>query len=279
MSAGRLERRFEDLGRESRCGFIPYVMAGDPDPGATLAILRALVDAGADVIELGLPFSDPVADGPSIERAARRALSAGMTATKVLDIVRAFRELDPSTPLVLMGYLNPLLAFGLDRFAEAMAEAGADGAIVVDCPPEESTPLLTSFEARDLALIRLATPTSDDARLERISRGGRGFLYYVSVTGVTGGQGGETEAIGRAVVRARRISGLPVAVGFGVRQPSQAAAIARFADAAVVGSALVEAIERTGERGEDAAVAAAATARPIAEAIRRARTKLQAEIV
>ena len=242
----RIDARFAELQAQDRAGFIAYVMAGDPDAAVSLEILRGLPGAGADIIELGFPFSDPMAEGVPIQRAAQRALKAGMTLMGALDLVRAFRADDAETPVILMGYLNNLEAFGHDRFAREAAQAGADGLIVVDCPPEEADPLADALDSEGLALIRLATPTTDDARLKVVARRTSGFVYYVSVAGVTGAKAADAEAVAPAVARVRRATGLPVAVGFGIRTPQSAAAIARVADAAVVGSALVDEIAAGG---------------------------------
>jgi tryptophan synthase alpha chain len=238
----RLSARFAALKAAERAGLIAYVMAGDPDLETTLPILRAAVAAGADVIELGFPFTDPMADGPTIQRAALRALASGTTLARVLDLVARFRAEDADTPLILMGYSNPIERMGLDAFAERAATAGMDGAIVVDLPPEEDFELRAAFAPRNLSLIRLATPTTDEKRLPTVLDGVSGFLYYVSLTGVTGVQAVGVEAARAAAVRLKAATDLPVAVGFGVRDPDVAAAIARSADAVVVGSAIVDAI-------------------------------------
>jgi tryptophan synthase alpha chain len=273
LTAQRLEDRFAALAREGRAGFVAYVMAGDPDGDTAARILAGLPGAGADIIELGLPFSDPVADGPPIQKAAIRALDNGVTLAGALAAVEAFRGTDSTTPIVLMGYLNPLLTFGLEAFAVAAAEAGADGLIVVDCPPEEADPLADVLDANDLALIRLATPTTDDARLEIVARRTRGFVYYVSVAGVTGGKEADARAIEPAVERVRRASGLPVAVGFGIRTPERAAQVARVADAAVVGSALVDEIAAAITQNRDPVAKVLDTAANIAMAVRAARKR------
>jgi tryptophan synthase alpha chain len=271
LSGSRIAARFAALKREGRAGFVAYVMAGDPSPAASLDILRRLPAAGADIIELGLPFSDPMADGPSIQRAAIRALSAGMTLTGVLNLARAFRETDQTTPLVLMGYLNPLLSRGLETFAAEAASAGVDGVIVVDCPPEEAEPLADALAAAGLDLIRLATPTTDAARLAVVARRTSGFVYYVSVNGVTGGKSVSAVDIAPAVARVREATGLPVAVGFGIRTPGQASAVAEVADAAVVGSALVEIVEAETAAGRDPADAVADAVSALSVAVRSAR--------
>ena len=273
MTVERLDTRFAALARENRAGFVAYIMAGDPDRATASAILAGLPGVGADIIELGLPFSDPVADGPSIQKAAIRALDKGMTVSGALDMVREFRRADATTPIVLMGYLNPLLTFGLEAFAAAAAEAGVDGLIVVDCPPEEAELLADALDAEDLALIRLATPTTDEARLKVVASRTRGFVYYVSVAGVTGGKEADAEAIAPAVERVRAASSLPVAVGFGIRTPERAAEIARVADAAVVGSALVDELAGAIAQNRDPVAKVLNTAANIAMAVRAARTR------
>jgi tryptophan synthase alpha chain len=267
----RIEQRFAALAREGRAGFVAYVMAGDPDPARSADLMRALPGAGADLIELGLPFSDPMADGPPVQRAALRALEAGATLAGVLGMVRSFRAFDTTTPIVLMGYLNPILSMGLETFAARAAQAGADGVIMVDCPPEEADPLADAFDAEGLALIRLATPTTDAARLKVVARRTRGFVYYVSVAGVTGGKTPDAEAVAPQVGRVREATGLPVAVGFGIRSKVQAAAIARIADAVVVGSALVDAVALGLETGKDPVDLAVQAVRDLAGAVRSAR--------
>ena len=264
----RLEARFAALKREGRAGFVAYVMAGDPDAEASLAIIRGLPAAGADLIELGFPFSDPMAEGPPIQRAAQRALGAGMTLAGVLDLVRRFRSDDAATPIVLMGYLNVLLTYGLEAFGRDAAAAGVDGAIVVDCPPEEAGPLADALERAGVALIRLATPTSDDARLKVIAQRTAGFVYYVSVAGVTGVKAVDEAGVGPAVARVRRASGLPVAVGFGIRTPEQARAVAKVADAVVVGSALVDEVAAGLAANENVTSRVLETAARLAQAVR-----------
>jgi tryptophan synthase alpha chain len=271
MTVARLDARFAELKREGRAGFVAYVMAGDPDAAASAAVLAGLPAAGADIIELGFPFSDPMADGPAIQRAALRALQGGMTLAGTLGLARGFREQDQTTPIVLMGYLNPILTHGLEPFAADAAAAGVDGVIVVDCPPEEADPVLAAFDAVGLALIRLAAPTTDDARLAVVVRRTSGFVYYVSLTGVTGVKAIEAGAIGPAVERVRKASGLPVAVGFGIRTPEQAAAVARVADAAVVGSALVDAGAEAVAQKRDPVAKVLETAGALAKAVRSAR--------
>ncbi len=271
MTKSRIDARFAKLKAHGRAAFVAYVMAGDPDRDTTLEILRGLPAAGADIIELGFPFSDPMAEGVPIQRAAQRALKAGMTTRGVLDLTRAFRDGDADTPLILMGYLNNIEAYGHAAFARDAAAAGADGLIVVDCPPEEADPLADALDAESLSLIRLATPTTDDARLAVVAKRTSGFVYYVSVAGVTGTKEADAGAVAPAVERVRQATGLPVAVGFGIRTPERAAAIARVADAAVVGSALVDEIVAAQAKGEPPAPRVLALARKLAEAVHGAR--------
>ena len=274
MTTARIDARFAALKAEGRAAFVAYVMAGDPDRATALSILKGLPAAGADLIELGFPFSDPMAEGPPIQRAAQRALAAGMTTRGVLDLVAAFRQGDEATPIILMGYANPLVTWGYQAFARDAARAGVDGLIVVDLPPEEAAPLADALDAVGLSLIRLATPTSDDRRLETIVRGTTGFVYYVSVAGVTGVKEADAEAVAPAVVRVRKASGLPVAVGFGIRTPERAAAIARVADAAVVGSALVDAVAEALTKNEDVTAQVLSKVQSLAKAVRSARISL-----
>jgi tryptophan synthase alpha chain len=271
LSKARIEARFSALKAEGRAAFVAYVMAGDPDAATALKILRGLPEAGADLIELGFPFSDPMAEGPPIQRAAQRALANGMTLKGTLALASAFRETDTTTPIILMGYLNPLVSWGFGAFAQAAADAGVDGLIVVDCPPEEADPLADALDAADMSLIRLATPTSDDARLQTIVRRTSGFVYYVSVAGVTGVKEADAAAVAPAVERVRKASGLPVAVGFGIKTPDSAAAIARVADAAVVGSALVDEVAAGLEMNEDVTTRVLSKVEALAKAVRRAR--------
>jgi tryptophan synthase alpha chain len=271
LSRQRLTDRFAALRSADRAAFVAYVMAGDPDEATALEILKGLPGAGADLIELGFPFSDPMAEGPPIQRASQRALKAGMTLRKTLAMAAAFRRDDQATPLILMGYLNPLLTYGLEPFARDAAAAGIDGLIVVDCPPEEADPLVDALEAHDLALIRLAAPTTDEKRLPAVLRRTSGFVYYVSVAGVTGVKEADAAAVAPQVARIRKASGLPVAVGFGIRTPERAAAVARVADAAVVGSALVDEIAAALDRNEAPAPKVLETARALAQAVRQAR--------
>jgi len=324
VTVARIDARFSALRAEGRAGFVAYVMGGDPDHATSLAIVRGLAAAGADLIEVGFPFSDPMAEGPSIQRANQRALRARTTLRSVLALVRAFRsspersegEGDPAqqgggaardaragvvesaavplaaraapsppsgvlspaarggdlgTPIILMGYLNPVLTYGYEAFARDAAEAGVDGLIVVDCPPEEASGLADALDAAGIALIRLTAPTTDDARLAVVARRTSGFVYHVSVAGVTGVKSAVAADIAPAVERVRAASGLPVAVGFGIRNPNQAAAVARVADAAVVGSALVDEIAAALDAAADPVSPVAALAAELAQAVRAAR--------
>lgn len=271
MTTARIDARFAALKAEGRAGFVAYVMAGDPTREQALEILRGLPAAGADIIELGFPFSDPMAEGPPIQRAALRGLKAGLTLKGTLDLARAFREGDAGTPVILMGYLNPIETYGYQAFADDAAAAGVDGVIVVDCPPEEAAPLSDALDAAQVSLIRLATPTSDDARLKIIAERTSGFVYYVSVAGVTGVKEAQALSVAPAVARVRAASGLPVAVGFGVKTPERAAEIARVADAVVAGSVLVDEVAAALEANEPAAGRVLARVRSLAEAVRGAR--------
>ena len=271
MTKDRIDRRFAALKADNRAGFVTYIMAGDPDAATTLSVLKGLPGAGADLIELGFPFSDPMAEGPTIQRAAQRGLKSGMTLQGTLDLVAAFREGDADTPVILMGYLNPVLNRGFESFAAAAARAGVDGLIIVDCPPEEADPLSDALEAEGIALIRLAAPTTDDKRLPAVIRRTSGFVYYVSVAGVTGVKSVDAADVAPAVARLRAASGLPVAVGFGIRTPDQAAAVARVADAAVVGSALVDEIESATQLNENVTEKVLLKASELAKAVRSAR--------
>ena len=239
----RLESRFRALRDDGRAALVPFVTAGDPAPGVTRRLLPRLVDAGADVIELGVPFSDPMADGPVIQRAGERALEAGMTLSGVLDIVREFRRGDATTAVVLMGYLNPISAMGHDRFAEAAAAAGVDGVIVVDMPPEEGAPLLASLRRTGIDPVFLLSPTTSTERMRRIASEATGFLYYVSLKGITGAGHLDIGAVAEALGRVRTVSALPVGVGFGIADADAAGRIAAVADAVVVGSAIVRRVE------------------------------------
>jgi len=272
LTTARIDACFARLRDENRAAFIPYIMAGDPDLEATVALMRGLPASGADLIELGFPFSDPMAEGVPIQKAAQRALKGGTTVRSTFEAVRRFREVDQATPVILMGYHNIVLSLGFAAFADAAAAAGVDGLIVVDCPPEEADPLVDALDAHALSLIRLATPTSDDERLKVIARRTSGFLYYVSVAGVTGAKEADAGAVAPAVSRVRLAAGLPVAVGFGVRTPERAGAIARVADAVVVGSALVDIGAAAAAAGADPVERVLAQARILAQAVHGART-------
>ena len=278
---GRLERRFAELRAEDRGGLVAFVTAGDPDPEVSLAILRGLPGAGADVIELGMPFTDPVADGPVIQAASLRALKAGATMERTLALVKGLRQRDRKTPLVLMGYYNPILAYGVDAFVDDARRAGVDGLIVVDLPPEEDAELMKPARGAGIELIRLATPTTDEARLPKVLAGAGGFIYYVSITGITGAAAPDTEQVGRAVARLRRHTELPVAVGFGIKTPDEAGAVARLADAVVVGSVLcakvAEGLDDKGRAGPRLAEAVLALAARLAQGARRAGRTAAAE--
>lgn len=247
----RLKTIFDALRAENRAAFVTFVTAGDPGYETSLDILNGLPGAGADIIELGMPFTDPSADGPAIDKAAQRAIAAGASMKNTLAMVRSFRAGNDTTPVVLMGYFNPIFAYGIDRFCTDASEAGVDGLIIVDLPPEEDAELLTPANASGIDVIRLATPTSDDMRLPVILNGASGFVYYVAVAGVTGGKSATADDIGAAVERIKRHTDLPVAVGFGIRTPEQAAEIAARADGAVVGSAIVSLIEHGLDKGHD----------------------------
>lgn len=238
----RIADRFAQLKSENRAGLVIFITAGDPDTKTSLEILKGLPKAGADLIELGMPFTDPMADGPAIQAASLRALKAGMTLKKTLDLVRGLRESDKTTPLVLMGYFNPIYIYGVDRFLDDALKAGVDGLIMVDMPPEEDAELCLPAIRKGLAFIRLATPTTDDARLPKVLSNTSGFVYYVSITGITGTASADNKHIEKAVTRLKRATPLPVAVGFGINTPEQAATVARVADAAVVGTAVVKVI-------------------------------------
>ena len=246
----RIAARFAELKKANRAAFVPFITAGDPYPDTSFAILETLPAAGADLIELGVPFSDPMADGPAVQASSLRALGAGMALPKVIELVRRFRRADKTTPIVLMGYYNPIHHYGSARFARDAAEAGVDGLITVDLPPEEDEVLRTPAAAQALDVIRLATPTTNDHRLKTVLSGASGFLYYVSVAGVTGTKSFEGRDVREAVARLKAQSAIPICVGFGIKTPEQAAEIARFADGAVVGSSIVSRIaEGRGRQG------------------------------
>lgn len=267
----RIEQRFALLKAEGRAGLVTFITAGDPDAATSFNILAGLPGAGADVIELGMPFSDPMADGPAIQAANLRALKAGARMTATLDLVRRFRAGDDATPLVLMGYFNPIHAYGVARFLDDAAGAGVDGLIVVDLPPEEDEEVCLPARARVLDLVRLAAPTTDDRRLPTVVANTAGFIYYISITGITGAGKARPQEVAQALTRLRRHSNLPVAVGFGIKTPKDAAAIAEFADAAVVGSALVEEIAGALAANRDPAAAVLTSVQALAVAVRSAR--------
>lgn len=241
----RIDTRFAELKQAGRSAFVTFVMAGDPDPATSLEIIKALPKSGADVIELGMPFTDPMADGPSIQAAGLRALKVGMTLKKTLDLVRDFRRDDNATPIVLMGYYNPIYIYGVDKFLVDAKSAGIDGLIIVDLPPEEDDELCLPAMKAGLNFIRLATPTTDDNRLPAVLANTSGFVYYVAITGITGAAAADATAVSGAVARIKRHTKLPVCVGFGIRTPENAQAIASHANGAVVGTALVDALKNS----------------------------------
>jgi tryptophan synthase alpha chain len=271
----RIERRFAALREAGRAGFVAYLTAGDPDPETSAAVFAGLAAAGADLIEMGMPFSDPMADGPLVQAAGQRALKRGMTLRRTLAMVRALRRHDDATPIVLMGYYNPIYRYGAEAFAGDAVAAGVDGVIIVDLPPEEDAELNGPARAAGLDVIRLATPTSDDARLPTIVAGASGFIYYVAIAGITGTRSADSAATAAAVARLRRYTDLPIAVGFGIKNPEQAGEVARAADAAVVGSALVQRLAANlapdGDAGPGLVEAVLADVRALAAGVRGAR--------
>lgn len=273
MTVQRLTDRFVALKAQDRAAFVAYVMAGDPDKETSFQILAGLPGAGADIIEVGFPFSDPMAEGPPIQKAAQRALAAGTTLDDVFALVARFRQGDTATPIVLMGYMNIVVTRGERAFARDCAAAGVDGLIIVDCPPEEADPLADALDAEGIALIRLATPTSDEKRLPTVIRRTAGFVYYVSVAGVTGVKEANAADVAPNVERIRKASGLPVAVGFGIRTPERAAQVARIADGVVVGSALVEAVADAIAQNREAPAKVLETAASLAQAVKLARVR------
>jgi tryptophan synthase alpha chain len=266
----RLQSRFAELKQQNRAALVTFVTAGDPGYDASLAILKGLPKAGADVIELGMPFTDPMADGPAIQLANIRALEGKQNLAKTLQLVRAFREDDQTTPLVLMGYFNPIHKYGVPRFIAEAKESGVDGLIVVDLPPEHNVDLCDPAQAAGLDFIRLTTPTTDDKRLPTVLNGSSGFVYYVSVAGVTGTGAATLEHVEQAVARLRRHTDLPISIGFGIRTPEHAATIARLADGVVVGSALIDQIAaaKTAEQAVDGVLSLCSQ---LAEGVRGAR--------
>ena len=273
MTTERIQKTFAACAAENRAAFVGYLMASDPDLETSFECLMALVEAGVDVIELGAPFTDPMADGPAIQKAAIRALNAGGSLDATLGLAERFRRVNDSTPLIVMGYANPVHHMGYEAFAGRAETAGIDGLITVDLPPEEDGPLRDALAARGIAAIRLATPTTSEQRMARIADGAGGFVYYVSVAGVTGAGTGSEDEIRVGVERARRLSRLPVAVGFGVRTPEQAATFARLADGVVVGSALVEEVRKATESGhiKSCVKGVSVVAKSLSNAIRSAR--------
>ncbi len=267
----RIDARFESLRAARRAALVTFVMAGDPDPATSLEIVKALPKAGADVIEIGMPFTDPMADGPSIQAAGLRALRAGQTLKKTLALVRAFRAGDDATPVVLMGYYNPIYVHGVEKFLADAKAAGVDGLIVVDLPPEEDEELCLPALKAGLNFIRLATPTTDDKRLPAVLANTSGFVYYVSITGITGSVAPNADVVGAAVARIQRHTHLPVAVGFGVRDAKSAAGIAAKADGVVVGSALIDALKGSlveGRAGPNTVAAVAGLVQSLADGVR-----------
>lgn len=262
----RIDIRFAELASAGRTGLIPFITAGDPSVEATVPVMHALVQAGADVLELGVPFSDPMADGPVIQQSSERALARGVGTRRVLEFVRAFRETDAQTPVVLMGYLNPVEIYGLERYAEDAAEAGVDGLLLVDCPPEEADSVQAALRANGLHQICLAAPTSGAERMTRLVETSSGYLYYVSFAGVTGAAQLQTDAVREQVAAIKALGSLPVAVGFGVRDGASAKAIAETADAVVIGSALVQTLADAGDV-QDAAARAGGFLAPIRVAL------------
>jgi tryptophan synthase alpha chain len=271
----RIDKRFATLKQEGRAALVTFTMAGDPDYDTALAIAEALPKAGADVIELGMPFTDPMADGPAIQAAGVRALKAGQNMKKTLELVRAFRKTDDATPIVLMGYYNPIYIYGVDRFLVDAKAAGVDGLIVVDLPPEEDDELCLPTLKTGLNFIRLATPTTDDKRLPAVLNNTSGFVYYVSITGITGAAAPDAGKVAGAVARIKRHTKLPVAVGFGVKTAEQARAIASGADGVVVGSALVDALraslDKNGKAGAGTVKAVTSLVSELADGVRSAR--------
>ncbi len=266
----RLQSRFAELKQQNRAALVTFVTAGDPDYASSLEILKGLPAAGADVIELGMPFTDPMADGPAIQLANIRALAAKQNLPKTLQMVREFRATDSSTPLVLMGYYNPIFAYGVERFIADAKEAGVDGLIIVDLPPEHNDELCEPAQAAGLDFIRLTTPTTDDQRLPTVLNGSSGFVYYVSVAGVTGAGAATMDHVEQAVARLRRHTDLPLCIGFGIRTPEHAADVARRADGVVVGSALVDQVAKA-ESPAQAIDGVLSLCRELAEGVRNAR--------
>jgi len=269
--SGRIEHCFAKLKAEGRAGLVTFVTAGDPDADTSLAIVKGLPAAGADIVELGMPFTDPMADGPAIQASNLRALRHGASLRKTLALARAFRAGDNDTPMVLMGYFNPIHRYGVDAFLGDAQASGVDGLIVVDTPPEEDDALCLPAREAGLHFIRLATPTTDERRLPAVLRNASGFIYYVSIAGITGAAAPDIAAVAAAVARIKRHSALPVVAGFGIRTPAQAAAIAGAADGAVVGSTLVDAVLAAQEAGQDPVAAVLDVVAKLGAGVRTAR--------
>jgi tryptophan synthase alpha chain len=276
MSDNRIDARFGELKRAGRAGLITFLTAGDPDPKTSIAIVKALPAAGADLIELGMPFSDPMADGPAIQASSLRALASGGSMKVTLALVREFRAGDTTTPIVLMGYYNPIYQYGVDRFLADARAAGVDGLIVVDLPPEEDEELCLPAKKAGIHFVRLATPTTDDKRLPAVLRNTAGFVYYVSIAGITGTRSAADADVSKAVARLKRHTALPVAVGFGIRSAAKAAAVAKVADGAVVGSALVDRVagnlDAAGRAKPGLAEAVLSLVRELAAGVRESRS-------
>lgn len=272
--SGRIAARFAQLKAEGRAGFVPFITAGDPDRETSAALLEGLPAAGADLIELGMPFSDPMADGPSIQASSLRALRAGASLRNTIELVNGFRNRNNETPVVLMGYFNPIFSYGVDAFIGDAVAAGVDGLIIVDLPPEEDEDLCHPALKGGLNFIRLAAPTTDEARLPRVLANTSGFVYYVSIRGITGAASPDVASVGESVARIKRHTALPVAVGFGIRTPEQVAAIAAVADAVVVGSAIVDVVanglDANGKAGPSTVNEVLGLVRSLAEGVRNA---------
>ncbi len=272
----RIAARFAALKKEGRGALIPFLEAYDPDPATSMALLRGFPGAGADLIEIGVPFTDPMADGPTIQRAGQRGLKAGATLAGTLAMVRDFRKEDDATPVILMGYYNPILSYGVESFCTAAAASGVDGLIIVDVPPEEADEVEPSATASGLDLIRLVAPTTDDERLPRVLAATTGFVYYVAITGITGTRSATADALRAAIPRIRRHTDLPIAIGFGIRTPEQAAEAARTADGAVVASALIDTLaanlDEQGRAKPDTVRKVLDQVRALSEAVRAAKT-------
>lgn len=262
----RIEQRFADCRQAGRCALIPYITAGDGGAQASLSAMQALADNGADIIELGMPFSDPMADGPVIQKACERALAAGMTLHGVLELVRQFRQ-NNDTPIVLMGYMNPIERYGHQPFANDASQAGVDGVLLVDCPPEEAVSIQQILSAQQIDQIFLIAPTSTETRLQRICSMASGFVYYVSLKGVTGAATLDEAALAQPIGQLRQHTDLPIAVGFGIKSPQDAVTVAKHADAVVIGSALVECLRLSNEQGADINKAVAGFMQPIRQAL------------